>query len=272
MKKAALIIIGVLAVVAVIIYVVIHAVLGFFGYLNPLERYLLTRKTETLLAKKYPEHDFTFDTDYDWAEYGFYFNIYATDENGVRFRVQWIEGEMDDHYYCVEWNDFFYGNKIVEYQNSLRDKYFPQIPYVDTYEYAKDDSFDFPGELHKKVFFQSVDEAIEASKAGIFDTDVTFKGIDLSTADDDEIRHFAESMADSLMWLHEVTGYYHIMINSFSYIEYDGSGAGVKTKEELVDKIIKRIERERERESQYCSLEKKSWISDTDEGLTKDDR
>ena len=52
------------------------------------------------------------------------------------------------------------------------------------------------------------------------------------------------------MWLHEVTGYYHIMINSFSYIEYDGSGAGVKTKEELVDKIIKRIERERERASQ----------------------
>ena len=251
MKKAALIIIGVLAVVAVIIYGVIHAVLGFFGYLNPLERYLLTRKTETHLAKKYPEHDFTFDTDYDWAEYGFYFNIYATDENGVRFRVQWIEGEMDDHYYCVEWNDFFYGNKIVEYQNSLRDKYFPQIPYVDTYEYAKDDSFDFPGELHKKVFFQSVDEAIEASKAGIFDTDVTFKGIDFSTADDDEIRLFAESMADSMMWLHEVTGYYHIMINSFSYIEYDGSGAGVKTKEELVDKIIKRIERERERESQY---------------------
>ena len=54
MKKAALIIIGVLAVVTVIIYVVIHAVLGFFGYLNPLERYLLTRKTETHLAKKYP--------------------------------------------------------------------------------------------------------------------------------------------------------------------------------------------------------------------------
>ena len=53
-------------------------------------------------------------------------------------------------------------------------------------------------------------------------------------------------MADSMMWLHEVTGYYHIMINSFSYIEYDETGAGVKTKEELVDKIIKRIERERE--------------------------
>ncbi|MCR5605098.1 MAG: hypothetical protein K6G27_15560 [Lachnospiraceae bacterium] len=96
-----------------------------FGYLNPWERYRLTRKTETLLDKKYQEHDFTFDTDYDWSEYGFYFNICATDDNGVRFRVQWIEGEMDDHYYCVEWNDFFYGNKIVEYQNSLRDEYFP---------------------------------------------------------------------------------------------------------------------------------------------------
>ncbi len=247
MKKVAVIIIGVLAVVTVIIYVIVHAVLGFFGYLNPMERYLLTRKTEVLLEKKYPEHDFTFDTEHDWSEYGFYFNIYATDENGVRFRVQWIEDEMDDHYYCVEWNDFFYGNKIVEYQNSLRDRYFPLIPYVDTYEYAKDGSFDFPGELHKEVFFQSADEAIEASKAGIFDTDVTFKGIDLDTADDDEVRRFAESMADSMMWLHEETGYYHIMINSFSYIEYDESGAGVKTKEELVDKIIKRIERERER-------------------------
>ena len=246
MKRVAVIIIGVLAVVTVIIFVIVHAVLGFFGYLNPWKRYRLTRKTETLLDKKYPEHDFTFDTAYDWSEYGFYFNIYATDENGVRFRVQWIEGEMDDHYYCIEWNDFFYGNKIVEYQNSLRDEYFPQIPYVDTYEYAKDDSFDFPGELHKEVFFQSVDEAIEASKAGIFDTDVTFKGIDLDTADDDEVRRFAESMADSMMWLHEVTGYHHIMINSFSYIEYDEYGAGVKTKEELVDKIIERIERERE--------------------------
>lgn len=244
MKRVAVIIIGVLAVVTVIIYVVAHAVLGFLGYHNPWERYRLTRKTEKLLDKKYPEHDFTFDTDYGWSEYGFYFNIYATDENGVRFRVQWIEGEMDDHYYCVEWNDFFYGDKIVEYQNSLRDDYFPQIPYVDTYEYAKEDSFDFPGELHKKVFFQSLDEAIEASKDGIFDTDVTFT-IDLDTADDDEVRRFAESMADSMMRLHEETGYYHIMINSFSYIDRDESGTGVKAKEELVDKIIERIERER---------------------------
>ena len=50
-----------------------------------------------------------------------------------------------------------------------------------------------------------------------------------------------------MMWLHEVTGYHHIIINSFSYIEYDEYGAGVKTKEELVDKIIERIERERKR-------------------------
>lgn len=241
MKKVTVITIGVLAVVTVVIFVVVHAVLEFFGYVDPWERYWLTRKTETLLDKKYPEHDFTFDTDYDWAEYGFYFNIYATDENGVRFRVQWIEGEMDDHYYCVEWNDFFYGNKIVEYQNSLRDKYFPKIPYVDTYEYAKEDSFDFRGELYKKVFFQSEDEAIEASKTGIFDTDVTFKGIDLDTADDEEVRRFAESMADSMIWLQEETGYYHIMINSFSY------GAAYETKDELVDYIIERIEHERER-------------------------
>ena len=95
-------------------------------------------------------------------------------------------------------------------------------------------------DLHKKVFFQSLDEAIEASKDGIFDTDVTFT-IDLDTADDDEVRRFAESMADSMMWLHEVTGYYHIMINSFSY------GAAYETKDELVDYIIERIEHERER-------------------------
>ena len=247
MKKIGIIVIGIIVVVAILIYGAVHAVMGFFGYLNPLERYWLTRKTETLLEKKYPEHDFTFDTDYDWAEYGFYFNIYATDENVVRFRVQWIEGEMDDHYYCVEWNDHFYGNKIVEYQNRLRDDYFPQIPYVDSYEYAKDDSFDFPGELHKKVFFQTLDEAIEASKDGIFYTDVTFKDIDLETADDDEVRRFAESMADSMMWLHEVTGYYHIAINSFYYIDHDEYGAGFKTKDEVVDYIIERVERERNR-------------------------
>ena len=53
MKRAAVIIIGVLAVVTVIIYVVVHAVLGFLGYHNPWERYRLTRKTEKLLDKKY---------------------------------------------------------------------------------------------------------------------------------------------------------------------------------------------------------------------------
>ena len=53
-------------------------------------------------------------------------------------------------------------------------------------------------------------------------------------------------MADSMMWLHEETGYYHIMINSFSYIECNEYGAGVKVKEELVDKIIERIEHGRE--------------------------
>ena len=54
---------------------------------------------------------------------------------------------------------------------------------------------------------------------------------------------FLTLMADSLIWLHEVTGYHHILINSFSYIEYDENGAGVKTKEELVDEIIERVER-----------------------------
>ena len=54
-------------------------------------------------------------------------------------------------------------------------------------------------------------------------------------------------MADSMMWLNEETGYYHIIINSFSYVDRDENGSEVETREELVDKIIKRIERERER-------------------------
>ncbi len=54
-------------------------------------------------------------------------------------------------------------------------------------------------------------------------------------------------MADSMMWLHEVTGYYHIAINSFYYIDHDEYGAGFKTKDEVVDYIIERVERERNR-------------------------
>ncbi len=245
MKKTVIIIIGILTVFAVIACVIIHSVIWFFGYRNPLERYLTVRKTEAALDKKYSDHDFSLESKYGWSEYGFYHNIYATDENGIRFRVQWIEGEMDD-YYQREWNDFYYGKKIVEYQDSLRDKYFPQIPYVDTYEYALEDTYLFTGQLYKQVFFESLDEAIEASKECGFNTRVTFKGIDINTADDDEIRRFAESVADSLLWLHEQTGYSHVSINSYYYTEYDGQGAGFKTKEELVDSIMNRIEHEKE--------------------------
>lgn len=243
------IIIGVTVLVSFVIIAVAvfsFAVLRFFGYRNPVERYFETKKTQAALDEKYPGHDFTLDTAYGWGEYGYYFGIYGTDENGIRFRVQWIEGEMDD-YYQREWNQFFYGKKIVEYQNGLRDEYFPQIPYVDTYEYSTDDKFDFVGDRYKKEFFESVDDAIKASKDGRFDTRVTFKGIDLDTADDEEVRRFAESMADSLMWLHDKTDYDHIAINSFYYIEYDEYGAGFKTKDELVADIKERIERERQR-------------------------
>ena len=67
----------------------------------------------------------------------------------------------------------------MEYQNGLRDKYFPQIPYVDTYEYCHD-SYHFVRGPYKEVLFESLDEAIEGSKYNAFDTDVTYKGIDLS--------------------------------------------------------------------------------------------
>ncbi len=245
MKKSVKIIIGiVIAAIVITSYTVIHAVLRFFGYLNPVERYYEKVKTDMALENKYPGHDFNVNTIFGLGEYGYYLNIHAADENGIEFRVQWVEGEMEDHYHD-EWNKYYYGKKIIEYQNSLRDEYFPQIPYVDTYEYSADDIYDFTGDLYKKVFFESPDEAIEASKSGRFDTEVTFKGIEFNTADDDEIRNFAESLADSLMWLHEQTGYYHIVINSFSYIEYDEYGAGYKTKDELVDSIIKRIEKDR---------------------------
>ena len=93
--------------------------------------------------------------------------------------------------------------------------------------------------------FESMDDAIEGSKYCSFDTKVTFKGIDLDTADDEELERFADSIADSLMWLNDETGYNDIRINSFYYRPADEYGAGFKTKDELVDSIIKKIKLDR---------------------------
>ncbi len=233
------------AVAAVGLYVIIRGVLGFFGYLTPAQRRQYKHKTEKTLEKRYPGHDFDVETFFGSGEYGYYLNITGIDENGIEFRVQWVEGEMEDHYHD-EWNEFYYGEKIVEYQNSLRDKYFPQIPYVDTYEYSGEDIYEFTKGPYKEVFFESLDDAIEGSKCWRFDTDVTFKGIDLDTADDEELEEFAGSMADSLMWLYEETGYSDIWVNSYHYHAYDEYGSGFKTKDELVASIIKQVKFDRE--------------------------
>ncbi|MBO4267548.1 MAG: hypothetical protein J5910_10225, partial [Lachnospiraceae bacterium] len=155
-----------------------------------------------------------------------------------------VDGEMQDKYH-EQWNKYYYGKKLVEYQNSLRDKYFPQIPYVDTYEYCTDDMFYFYRGSFKEVFYKSMDDAIEGSKENAFNTDVTYKGIDIYTADDEELAKFADSMADSLMWLYDETGYYDIRINDFYYRVADEYGSGFKTKEELEDSIIKKIKVDR---------------------------
>ena len=248
MNKQSKIIVGiVLAAGAFMLLYFIHGVMAFFGYATPVEREFLRRKTDAALEKRYAGHDFTVEMNSGWGEYGYYKGMTATDENGIEFMAQWIDGELDDRYH-EEWNKFYYGEKIVEYQNSLRDELFPQIPYVDTYEYSADETYDFFRGPYKEVFFESMDEAIEGSKSNRFDTYVTFKGIDLYKADDEEIERFADSMADSLMWLYDETGYHSIRINDFSYSVADEYGDGVKNKDELTDSIIKDIERARKRE------------------------
>ncbi len=245
--KITLVIIAVLTVVTAALYfVIIRPVLGFFGYHTPLDRLRCRLKTDAALERKYPEHDFEVETENHWGDYGFYLSIDAEDENGIGFEAQWIKDELDDQYH-QEWNEYYYGKKIVEYQNDLRDQYFPQIPYVDTYEYDPEDSYDFRRGPFKEVFFESMEDAVEGSKCGSFNTDVTFKGIDLNTADDEEVSAFAGSMADSLIRLYEETGYYNISINSFYYRGYDESGADVQTRDELIEAIIKNVEFDRER-------------------------
>ena len=137
MKKTGKVVLGIIigfgALVVFGIFLIVHAVLAFLGYHNPIERYYLTVKTDAALERKYPEHDFSVREDHGWGEYGYAVGIYGMDENGIEFWVQWVDDEMQDKYH-EEWNKYYYGEKLVEYQNSLRDKYFPQITYVDNYE------------------------------------------------------------------------------------------------------------------------------------------
>lgn len=239
-KTAVVIIIAGAVIVAVPILMFIHGVFWFLGYETPVERYYYKLKTDAALEKKYPGHDFEVREEHGWGEYGYSVGIYGMDENGIEFWVQWVDDEMQDKYH-EEWNKYYYGEKLVEYQNSLRDKYFPQISYVDTYEYSRDDSFYFSRGSFKEVFYESMDDAIEGSKENGFYTDVTYKGIDIYTADDEELAKFADSVADSLMWLYDETGYYDIRINNFYYRVADEYGSGFETKEELVDSIMKQI-------------------------------
>ena len=246
-KSDKITILFIIAIVASILFIIIRAVVGvfrFFGYVNPVERYFTKMKTDAALEKRYPDHDFDVNTEFGFGDYGYYLSISAVDENGIEFSVQWADDEMKDHYHD-EWNEFYYGPKIVEYQNSLRDELFPQMPYIDTYEYDTNDTYKFAKGPYEEVFFESVEDAIEGSKCGHFNTDVTFKGIDINTADDDEIEQFAGSIADSLMWLYDRTGYLDISINFFHYRAPDENGTGHKTKDELVASIIKEIEIEK---------------------------
>ena len=100
MKKSGKIAIGIIMAVAVtailIIFLIVHAVLGFLGYKNPVERYYLKLKTDVALEKKYPEHDFDVREEHGWGEYGFAVGIYGKDEAGIEFWVQWVDGEMQD--------------------------------------------------------------------------------------------------------------------------------------------------------------------------------
>ena len=98
-KIAIGIIIGVVAFAIFIVFMIVHAVLGFFGYKNPVERYYLKLKTDVALEKKYPEHDFDVREDHGWGEYGYAVGLHGMDENGIEFWVQWVDDEMQDKYH-----------------------------------------------------------------------------------------------------------------------------------------------------------------------------
>ena len=241
MKKSVKIIIGIIiAVAAVMVLLLIRATLGIIGYVSPTERLSRKVKTDAFLENKYPGHDFDVSVKQFFSDPGFSCKVVATDENGIEFTVVGTGDKMEDHYHEV-YNELHYGQKLVEYQNGLRDRYFPQIPYVDTYEYSPYDTYHFFTGPFREVFFESMDDAIEGSKYCNFDTKVTFEGIDLDTADDNELEVFADSVAGSLMWLNKETGYNDIRINGFHYRPADGTGAGYETKEELADSIIKSV-------------------------------
>ena len=50
------------------------------------------------------------------------------------------------------------------------------------------------------------------------------------------------------MWLADETGYHDIRIGEFYYQVADENGSGFKDKDELVESIIKKIEREKKRQ------------------------
>ena len=245
MKKSGVnkskIVIGIIIAAAVIaVILVLRMILGIFGYLTFAERSYLAAKTDAALELRYPDHDFDVKAELYFAEVGFGTKLTATDENGIDFWMHWLDDGLEDHYHD-RWNETYYGKELVEYQNGLRDRYFADIPYISSYEYYPYETYHFYRGPYKEVFFGSLDEAIEGSRACSFDTDVTFSGIDLDTADDEELEQFAGSIADTMIWLQEETGYYDVKISSFQYRAYDESTGKRTSREELVDRIISKV-------------------------------
>lgn len=168
------------------------------------------------------------------------FRLLATDEEGVEFWMHWNNDELEDHYHD-EWNRVHYGKAVVAYQDRLRDRYFAQMPYVASYEYYPYDSYLFYRGPFAERFFESAEDAVDGSRSCCFDTTVTFTGIDLDTADGEELQQFAESLADSMIRIREETGYYEVKINSFQYWAYIERSDTYTAREDLVDSIVKKV-------------------------------
>jgi hypothetical protein len=213
------------------------------GYRTPIERQKIKKDAKTFLENKYPDHDFEIEVKQNRGEFGFGLELHATDEEGIRFWINHLGNQFEDHYH-EEWNKQHYGHDLKVYQDGLRDKYMTQMPYIASYNYDQYDTISFYRGDYNERFFESFEDALESSKYCSFSTKVVFTGIDFDTVDGDDLQTFAESMTDFLLRLHNETGYYDIYISDDNGHHFHYNETGDNTHETIMEAVINSIKRD----------------------------
>ncbi len=213
------------------------------GYKTPSQRQKVKMEAKGFLENKYPDHEFEVEVKQNRGEFGFGLELHATDEEGIRFWINYWNNQFEDHYH-EEWNKKHYGHDLKVHQDELRDEYMPQMPYIASYEHGQYDTVTFYRGDYNDRFFESFDDALESSKCCSLSTKVTFTGIDFDTVDGEDLQVFAESMTDFLLLLHNETGYYDIYIDDDSGHHFHYNETGDNTRDAVMDSIINSIKRD----------------------------